>query len=432
MGEDQGSPLRASAEETLQIIGFPHPVNPCLAAPECGYHCFMNISTKTIISAIATTLIIATAGATGSTATAAEIVTSPQTTSASKIIAWDQTNQIKAKQTGVGSITITAPAKTKVVASAKKFRETKTATTSGTATFNNLTPGVTYTFTAAGQTTQLRAIEATTPATNLTVFTTDTAGAVTLTWDHKNTITQGDVNYEITATPAQDNQIDANLRVKLTRTEQSKSQEFTLTGLDTDVLYTFTVTPLNTLGVGKASSASMTTSLYELTGLALTVPDAPVTPIPTPKPAAAPTVPAAQPARPSQPATRTIYVCASGFSDVGTLCEKTLAYTFHNETETRSYSYHTEMENYGPWKDLGTDWSGTTCPNGGTLYPGQGCMGYDQRPILVKDATPAGFSDNGGSWSKTNTVKDSTPAGFSDNGSAWVQTAAKQAQVVPA
>ncbi len=116
----------------------------------------MNITTKTIISAIATTLIIATAGAAGSTATAAEIVTSSQTTSASKIIAWDQTNQIKAKQTGVGSITITAPAKTKVVASAKKFRETKTASASGIATFNNLTPGVTYTFTAAGQTTQLR------------------------------------------------------------------------------------------------------------------------------------------------------------------------------------------------------------------------------------------------------------------------------------
>ncbi len=387
----------------------------------------MNITTKTIISAIATTLIIATAGATGSTATAAEIVPSPQTTSASKIIAWDQTNQIKAKQTGVGSITITAPAKTKVVASAKRFRETKTASASGTATFNNLTPGVTYTFTAAGQTTQLRAIEATTSATNLTVFTTDTAGAVTLTWDHKNTITQGDVNYEITATPAQDNQIDANLRVKLTLTEQSKDQEFTLTGLDTDVLYTFTVTAINTLGAGKASSASMTKSLHELTGLALTLPDPPVTP--TPKPAAVATVPAAQPA---QPATRTIYVCPSGFSDVGTLCEKTLAYTFHNETETRSYSYHTEMESYGPWKDFGTDWSGTTCPNGGTLHQGMGCMGYDQRPISVKDATPADFSDNGGTWSKTTTVKDSTPAGFSDNSSAWVQTAAKQAQVVSA
>ncbi len=390
----------------------------------------MNITTKTIISAIATTLIIATTGAAGSTATAAEIVTSQQTTSASKIIAWDQTDQIKAKQTGVGSITITAPAKTKVVASAKKFRETKTATTSGTATFNNLTPGVTYTFTAAGQTTQLRAIEATTPATNLTVFTTDTAGAVTLTWDHKNTITQGDVNYEITATPAQEPQIDANLRAKLTRTEQSKDQEFTLTGLNTDVLYTFTVTAINTLGAGKASSASMTKSLHEITGLALTVPDPPVTPVtPTPKPAAVLTVPAAQPA---QPATRTIYVCPSGFSDVGTLCEKTLGYTFHNETETRSYSYHTEMESYGPWKDFGTDWSGTTCPNGGTLHPGLGCMGYDQRPISVKDATPADFSDNGGTWSKTTTVKDSTPAGFSDNSSAWVQTAAKQAQVVSA
>ncbi len=368
---------------------------------------------------MATTLIVATAGAAASTATAAEIVTSSQATSGSKIIAWDQTDQIKAKQTGVGSITITAPAKTKVVASAKKFRETKTATTSGTATFNNLTPGVTYTFTTAGQTTQLRAIGATTPATHLTVFTTDTAGAVTLTWDHKNTITQGDVNYEITATPAQEPQTDANLRTKLTLTEHSKDQEFTLTGLDTDVLYTFTVTPINALGAGKASSASMAESLHELTGLALTVPGTPVTP--SPKPAAVPTVPAAQP---TQPTTRTIYVCPDGYTEARALCEQSTPYTYHSETQTRGYSYHEEF--------VVTGWRVDPYPcSSGTAYP-DGChvaLGYNTQ---VKDAPPTGWSDNGSGYTRTLEVKDAMPAGYSDNGSSWIKVSAKVAREVAA
>ena len=58
-------------------------------------------------------------------------------------------------------------------------------------------------------------------------------------------------------------------------------------------------------------------------------------------------------------------------------------------------------------------------------------MGYDSRPVSVKDSTPAGFSDTGSGWSKTVAVKDAAPAGYSDTGSAWVQTAAKEAKVVP-
>ena len=46
----------------------------------------------------------------------------------------------------------------------------------------------------------------------------------------------------------------------------------------------------------------------------------------------------------------------------------------------------------------------------------------------VKDATPAGYTDTGSTWSK----KDAMPTGYTDNGSAWVQTTAKVAKIVPA
>lgn len=388
----------------------------------------MNITTKTFISVLATTLVLSTAGAVATTAHAADIVTSSQTTSSSKIIAQDQTDHMKVRQTGVGSITVTAPAKTKVMVSSKKFRQAKLASSAGTATFNNLTPGVTYTFTAAGQATKLRAIEATTPASNLTVFTTDEAGTVTLTWDHKTTLAQGDVNYEITATPAQDTSIDLIQREKLTLTQVSKDQEFRLTGLNTDALYTFTVTPINPLGAGKATSASMSRSLHELTGLTLAVPGTPVTPVPAPKPVT-PAVqpqpgpaPAPQPA--PRPATRTIYVCPDGYAEVGSLCEQRTPYTYHSDTETRGYSYHEEF--------VTTGWRVNPYPcSSGTAHP-DGChvaLGYNTQ---VKDAAPAGWSDNGSGYTRTLQVKDAMPAGYSDNGSAWVKVTAKVAREVPA
>ena len=70
---------------------------------------------------------------------------------------------------------------------------------------------------------------------------------------------------------------------------------------------------------------------------------------------------------------------------------------------------------------------------GGTDY-GDSCgywedEGYNQS---VKDAPPAGYSDNGSAYSKTESVKDDLPAGYSDNGSEWVKTAAKIAKEVPA
>ena len=394
----------------------------------------MNKTKKTFISVVSATLAASMCLATASTsATAAEVPTTSPGSSAGKIIAQDLTALITASPTAVGSITVLTAPNRKVLAAAKNFREVHKANKFGGTTFNKLTPGVTYTFTSQGESLKVQAVGGVNAASNLTVQSTQSVGAVALAWKHKDTRAQGAVKYLITATP-----IDQKLRAESTLTQESFTTEFTLTGLNPDLLYVFSVTPINAIGSGKATTATMSVTLRSLTELGQETPTpipekpaAPAQPNARPQPGPAP-APAPAPIPAPKPATRTIYVCPSGFSEVGALCEKSQAYTFHEETETRGYSYHTEMENYGPWKDFGTDWSGTTCPNGGTLTPGMGCMGYDSRPISVRDGAPAGFSDTGSGWSKTITVKDAAPAGFSDNGSAWVQTAAKEAREVPA
>jgi hypothetical protein len=124
--------------------------------------------------------------------------------------------------------------------------------------------------------------------------------------------------------------------------------------------------------------------------------------------------PASPPAPAAPPATRTIYVCPDGFVDAGTSCTKTIAYTF----STITYTFHTETSPGGPCNYLPN-------PNSPT-----GLDIYCPPPIVstVKDATPAGYTDNGTAWIK----RDATPTGYTDNGSAWVTTTAKVAREVPA
>ena len=50
------------------------------------------------------------------------------------------------------------------------------------------------------------------------------------------------------------------------------------------------------------------------------------------------------------------------------------------------------------------------------------------RTRQVKDAIPAGFTDNGTEW----VTKNDIPAGYTDNGTEWKQITAKEARVVPA
>jgi len=366
------------------------------------------------------------------TVTATTVASAPVAT----VIAADRSKTVVATPTGTGQVSVITAPKTKIKVTGKNTNRIGASDSKGNSVIKNLTPGYTYTITTKVGSTKVTALKYVGKANGLTAETTDQFDTVNLTWNHKNTRATGGkaTTYVVTATPT-----DSQKEISVTTSEKSTL----LGGLDPKVLYRFSVTPVNAIGAGGSSTAIMDRSLFSITGklgTPATKPlDSPTTkPLVTPKtPEPAIVSPAAQansnpqPSKPAGPTTKTIYVCPSGFSEVGALCEKSQAYTFHDETETRGYTYHTVMENYGPWKDFGTDWSGTTCPNGGTLTPGQGCMGYDSRPVSVKDSTPAGFSDTGSGWSKTVAVKDAAPAGYSDTGSAWVQTAAKEAKVVP-
>jgi len=225
------------------------------------------------------------------------------------------------------------------------------------------------------------------------------------------------------------------------------------------VLYTFTVTPHNTAAHGKASSATLPITLGAAAGQlsaaekaqavetarvsAQLAAEAAARAAATSRPAAAPAGPVT-PTGPAAPTTKTIYVCPAGYVEAGALCEKTTPYTYRTVTVTTPYTFHSEGRIEAcaggdcpgsEYRNMGTDWSGTLCPNGGTMHGGQ-CLGWttSQRSITVsvKDAMPAGLNDNGSTWFRNEQVKDGIPTGFTDNGSTWIATAAKEAKVVPA
>ena len=320
---------------------------------------------------------------------------------------------------------------------------TKPVSKLGQATFTGLTAGANYAVSVDGS-----IIGTATPltyvgtATGLVVRATSTPTSVDLSWTHLATKANGGpkITYLITATPA-----DTALATVTSQVTGMKST--ILTGLNADAIYTFTVTPKNSVGAGKATSARMTRSLADITGIpTVTTPvNAPViAPVTKPAPQVEPetktiilpAAPAPAPAAaPAGPSTKTIYVCPDGFSDAGSdLCQKTLAYTY----STSPYTYRAEP-NYvtvqtGTRTETAPGSSATGCSNGGTLY-GDTC--YATYPVYetqqqgtkqVKNAGPAGYTDNGSAWQQRNDM----PSGYSDNGSAWVQTTAKVAKVVPA
>ena len=311
------------------------------------------------------------------------------------------------------------------------------------AVFRNLTPGKAYTVAIGG----IRVATATpvaqvTPATGLVVRASTTPGQVDLTWQHTATRATGGtrISYDLTATP-----LAPTTRTTEVVSGTAASTTASLSGLDPDTRYTITVTPRNSASTGKPTAATMTASLAQITGTTVptTTPAAPtpaspvpaavpVTPTPAPAPAPAP---APGPAPAPVPATKTIYVCPAGFPESSAgVCEKTTAYTFHTVTQTSPLTYHGEfVETSRTYRDWGTDWSGTTCPYGGTMHDGH-CLGWDIQGYTqqVKDAPPAGWLDNGSTYIKDVPVKDTLPAGYADNGTAWVQTTAKVATVVPA
>jgi hypothetical protein len=137
-------------------------------------------------------------------------------------------------------------------------------------------------------------------------------------------------------------------------------------------------------------------------------------------------------------------VCPDDFTETGDICTHTKAYTYSPVTETTPYTYSTDSRYEScagadcpgsSYQDFGTDWSGTTCPRGGTMHGGQ-CLGWTNGNkwvnYQVKNAPPMGWHDDGSAFARVIQVKDPMPAGFADDGTNWIKSASKIARVVPA
>ena len=288
---------------------------------------------------------------------------------------------------------------------------TKKSTTDAPVQFTGLTAGKPYQVLIAGKRiATVTPVNAVGPATNLVVSTTGTEGEVRLTWDHTTNKAEGQVSYLASAT---------SLTAPPIEIEVTDPKGSILKGLRGNAIYTFTITPMNSAGPGKATRAIMTKSLDEVTGKrpvaeAAPKPEPVSQPAPQPVPAPAP-APAPTPAPAPEPATKTIYVCPDGYTEVGDLCEQRRAYTYTDVQRTGTRTIDTTQV-YAA--NVGPNAQGPACPWGGNLSPsGDLC-------VIPGTSTET--------YTYTERVKDPAPAGFTDNGTEWVRTAAKIAKVVPA
>jgi hypothetical protein len=382
------------------------------------------------------------------------------------VIAQGTSSQVKEIQLGAaptkpGQITATTQPGAQVNLLAKGIKQSKKANSAGTAVFTKLTAGKTYTLTSRGQSTKVTALNTVTPASDLTVVTTTLADSVALSWKHTNTKATGgsDVKYRVTATPDKTDIPTTNSTTINTATinTETTSTATIVSGVNPDLLYTFTVTPVSAMGPGESTTAAMSVTLRSLmSGKDQTLTQQKVFEAPAVKPTSTPT-PAPAPA--PTPGTKTIYVCPGGFTETGSNCTKTLPhsftytpYTYRTEVTNRAYSYHTETT--GPMPLIDSFETRDVCPSGYNLedYGAQGkwCRLYGPAPTAqVKDAPPAGFTDNGSNYTKSEQVKNNPPSGYTDNGTQWVttnpapvgytdngteyiSTASKEAKVVPA
>lgn len=293
------------------------------------------------------------------------------------------------------------------------------------ATFTGLTLGKPYTV-RVGTEVIGSIVPVTTPAASsrLIVSTTDRVGEVSLAWTQAARANTGSLRYQATAAAPGYPTLSSPI-----------ANGGVLSGLNVDARYTFTVTPYSTAGAGKPAVAAMSQSLRAL-GAVVRTPDAPTPaadptadadPASTLQPSA-PTRPSAtaHPADPPQPRIRIIMVCPDGYVDAGSTCTKTAPYSY----STLSYTYHPVTRT---WTERVID---AAVPMGDTWQPGCAdgwCVTawHDEthsETIMVKDATPAGYTDSGSCWSK----KNAAPAGYTDDGTQWVTSTGKIAKEVPA
>ena len=191
------------------------------------------------------------------------------------VIARDQSMLLTAVPTAPRAVRVTTSPNTRVTLKAPRTK-TRSAKTNdkGIATFTKLKAGKRYTVTADGETATVVPVLKVGRARDLTIMTTSELGTITATWAHATSKARGGltVGYTLTATPLR---AAAAAAVAVGDPDvpsisvETDSTEAVLRGLDPRVLYSFTVTPHNLLGEGRASVARMDQSLAEISGVAV-------------------------------------------------------------------------------------------------------------------------------------------------------------------
>lgn len=125
-------------------------------------------------------------------ANAAQVVATDQ---AGTVIAQDQTSMLQATPSAPRAVTVTTAPGTLVTVNTKGVKpQTKVANKDGQATFTKLTAGkdyTVYTVSTNDDDVTVRPVIKVGKASDLTVMTTDQAGTVDLTWNHKATKASG-------------------------------------------------------------------------------------------------------------------------------------------------------------------------------------------------------------------------------------------------
>lgn len=322
-----------------------------------------------------------------------------------------------AHPTKPGVVTVTTQPQSNVRLTAKKSKSakalsiTKKSNKLGVVNFSNLTPGVIYSVASVNGKSTVQALNTVKPARNLMVMSTSLSDSVELSWDHATSPSTGGklIEYILTATDESGEQV----------TQRSSKTVAIMSGLNPDQIYTFSVTPVNAMGEGIATSATMNATLRSLMS------EAPKA-ISVQEPRNSIARPAATQ---TTPATRTVSTCPAGYTDTGANCRKSQAYTFsympytyHEDITNLPYTFHTVAT--GPAPILDSFETQNICPNGYNLEDygvnGKWCRLYGPAPTAQeKDAAPAGFTDNGSYYTKSEQVLDSAPAGYTDNGTEW-------------
>jgi hypothetical protein len=370
-----------------------------------------------------------------------------------------------AAPTKPGQITAITQAGARVKLTAKGVKKSKKANNAGIAVFTKLTAGKKYTLNSLGQSTKVTVLNTVAPITELTVRTTILADSVALSWKHTGTKATGGSNlsYRVTAKPETGSMNPGNMSPEnmnsATIETGTTSTAIIVSGINPDLLYTFTATPLNAMGPGLSTTATMSVTLRSF----MVGEEEPLSLLKVTETPPTELTPTSQPAPTPQSGTKTIYVCPSGFAQTGSNCTKTLPYTYtytytytpytyRTEVTNRAYTYRTETT--GPMPIIVSFETQDVCPNGYNLEDygvnGKWCRLYGLAPTAqVKDAAPAGFTDSGSNYTKSEQVENDPPTGHTDNGTQWVTTnpaptgytdngteyvaaATKEAKVVPA